>query len=242
MKHLAIPIAAITFVASSLALAAPVTPPDPVYDRPSTPPDMKPGAYEHDGFYLRFGGGFAPYAEGVRSDDENAAAENSEGTVTGFGPVGELMIGGSLSRRLILGGGIWTATVISTDFNQENGDPVPEDLRDPNLFAIAGPFLDWYFGKLGHRVGQGGWHLQGAVGFASMAGYLPDLWDDDENRGYGAGFMVGLGYDWWVSEQWKLGVLGRATVAGIRKDDLNDDTWYHGVASFPAVLFTGTYN
>ncbi len=229
---------AAVIASSGLARAAETEPMVDVVETP--PPGPAPGAFEHDGFYLRLGAGFSAFGTAIVSDDENVANEHSEGTVTGLGAVGELMLGGAVTRRLIVGGGFWTSTMLSDEFDQQNGNPVPNQLRDPDYFALTGPFVDWYFGYQAHHAGAGGWHMQGAFGFAALAGNLHN--EEDDRLSVGGGVMFGVGYDWWVHEQWKLGMLGRIMTAGLIDDDVRGDTWYRGVASFPELLFTATYN
>jgi len=53
---------------------------------------------------------------------------------------------------------------------------------------------------------------------------------------------LGGGYEWWVGEQWGIGVLGRLTYASLTwTSDSNTIETRHGVV-VPAVLFTATYH
>ncbi len=240
MKRLALSVFSIMSASATLASAEP--PDAPAADRIEARAKA-PGAFEHDGFYLRFGLGFGAFAQGLSSKDENAADDNSQGTISGVSTVGELMIGGTVTRSLILGGGVWTSTVLVSDFDQTNGDTVPGDLREPDNFTVVGPFVDWYFGHQALRRGDGGLHAQGGLGLAVLNGFRPEQFQGDDRRvAVGPGVMLGFGYEWWVDEQWGMGVLGRLTAAGLIEEDERDDIWYHGVATFPAVLFAGTYN
>ncbi len=202
-----------------------------------------PGAFEHDGFYLRFGAGFGGVADSLWSGDENSAGEHANGTVTGVGSVGELMIGGAIAPRLILGGGFWGSTLLVSDFSQgDEGNRVPGDLQEPDSFGVTGVFVDWYFGSQGRALGAGGMHAQGGLGVAFLSGHRPEqIWDDDRIAA-GPGVVLAFGYDWWVHEQWKLGVLARLTAGGLIEEDDRDDLWYHAVATLPSLVFSATYN
>jgi hypothetical protein len=200
------------------------------------------GAYEHDGFYLRFGLGFGGFTDGMISDEENANGEQASGQVTGVASVGEIMIGGSVRRNLILGGGVWTSTLLASSYAHTDGDQIPSELRQPDNFTMIGPFFDYYFGNsLGVK---GAFHLQGSPALAVLNGFRPEQGrhDDDRRVAVGAGLMAGFGYEWWVEKQWGLGVLARLSVAGLAEESQSDGFYYHGVATFPALLFTGTYN
>lgn len=49
-------------------------------------------------------------------------------------------------------------------------------------------------------------------------------------------------YDWWVSDNWSLGILGRLTGAVTTQKDATGKRWYQTAGGTPSVLFTGTYN
>ncbi len=203
-----------------------------------------PGDYEHDGFYLRVGLGFGGFTDALVSKDENASGDQSEGVVSSVASVGEFMLGGSINRHFIVGGGLWTSTMFVSNFAQTGGDDVPTSLHEPDNFTIVGPFADWYMGQQSEAQPKGGFHAQTALGVAVLNGFRPEQVRSDDNRrvGIGPGIMVGFGYEWWVHEQWGLGVLARFTAAGLVEEDEQDNVWYHGVATFPAFLFTATYN
>ena len=203
-----------------------------------------PGVYEHDGLYLRLGAGFGPFSNTLASDAKNADDQRAEGQISGIASVGELMLGGVVAPRWIVGGGVWTSSLLASDYSQRHGDAVPQELQKPDNFGVIGPFADWYFT---HRpgVGQpGAFHLQWGAGLALLDGYRPEGTNDFGQRraAVGAGLMVGAGHEWWVDPQWGLGLLARVTAAGLVENDSNDEYWYHGVATFPAIMVTVTYN
>lgn len=228
-----------------LAAAAPAGAeprPAPETDRPAPPAESR-GAFEHDGVYVRLGLGFGAFSEGLSSAERDADDQSSQGVVSGVSSVGEIMVGGAVAPRLMLGGGVWSSTVLASDFTQTGGEDVPSELHEPEHFTIVGPFADWYFGRDRGQLGSGGFHAQGGLGLAVLNGFHPMHSGDSQVRlAAGVGVMLGFGYEWWVHEQWGMGVLARLTAAGLVEDDSRDDLWYHGAATFPAVLFTATYN
>jgi hypothetical protein len=218
--------------------------PLPDSDRASASPSATPSnVHAHDGFYLRFGLGFGAFTDAMAARDEDSDGEIDEGTITGIGSTGELMLGGAVSRQVIVGGGLWTSSTFVTSYANSNDDGIPTDLRQPDNFTIVGPFADWYFSSRAFANSPGGFHAQAGLGLSVLNGFRPEQARHDDRRvAVGPGLMLGFGYEWWVSEQWAIGALARLTAAGLVEKDTRDDYWYHGVATFPAFLFTGTYN
>jgi hypothetical protein len=191
-----------------------------------------PGVHEHDGFYLRLATGFGGYNETITAEDADEST-----TVSGMSNVSELAIGGALRPGVILGGGVWTSSVMSSDRHVRGMDPPDEVLGGSGNFTLVGPFVDWYFDA------RRGLHLQGAVGFATVRGWdLPEAQDNPDAVSVGGGLMVGFGYEWWVSNQWSVGVLGRLAAVVAAQEDESEMTWTHAIGTSPSVLFTATLN
>jgi hypothetical protein len=51
--------------------------------------------------------------------------------------------------------------------------------------------------------------------------------------------MAGVGHEWWVGEQWGVGILGRLTFLSLEGEDDSNVSWSHQML-LPAVLFTAT--
>jgi hypothetical protein len=85
--------------------------------------------------------------------------------------------------------------------------------------------------------------MQGAIGIATVRGLSVDSARFDEDTlSVGGGLMFGFGYDWWVSDEWSLGILGRLAIGFTGQDDAGGTRWYHGVGGSPSVLVSATYN
>jgi hypothetical protein len=234
-------LALVTALSGSAQAASPHGSRQPQADQSTQRERQARGDFTHDGFYLRFALGFGAFSDALSSRDENASGETSQGVVSGVSSVGEITVGGSLTPHFILGGGVWTSTVLASGFTATDGD-VPSDLHEPDNFTIVGPFVNWYFASRSFEP-SGGFHLQGGLGLAVLNGFRPEQVRHDERRvAVGPGFVAGFGYEWWIHEQWGMGVLARLTAAGLIEKDERDDYWYHGVATFPAFLFSATYN
>ncbi len=192
-----------------------------------------PGAHLHDGFYLRLATGFGAYNESIRQ-----SGADLESTVSGIASAGEFALGGAVRPGLIFGGGIWSSGVLASD-RSLRGTPPPADVIDGRgEFTLVGPFFDHYFDP------AGGLHVQGAIGLATIRGLGIDSGRFDRNTlSVGGGVMFGFGYDWWASQEWSLGILGRLAVGYTgQEDDASGTRWYHAVGGTPSVLFTATYN
>jgi hypothetical protein len=203
----------------------------------SSPPTLSsapaaPGVHRHDGFYLRLATGFGAYNESIRQKGADDAT-----AVTGIASVGEFALGGAIRPGVIFGGGVFSCGVLASDRTVRGPVPPSEIVDSQGSLTIVGPFMDYYFDA--HR----GLHFQGAIGFASLRGVSVGSGEVDKDRvALGGGMMVGFGYEWWVSDQWSLGILGRITGGFATGKDASDVRWNHAVGASPSVLFTGTYN
>lgn len=214
-----------------LAIASPAAAdPSMVAATPILPAD--PTVHHHDGFYLRIGTGFGGYGESITAENADQST-----TVSGMATVGEFALGGAIRPGFVIGGGFWTSTVAASERVTNGPMPPPEVLGGSGNYTLFGPFFDYWLKP------TGGLHVQAAIGLATVRGWdLPNVQDNPGWVSFGGGAMVGLGYDWWVSEQWSFGVLGRITGIVAAQDDATDMRWTHTLGTSPSVLFTATYN
>jgi hypothetical protein len=143
----------------------------------------------------------------------------------------ELAIGGALSPGLILAGSYSVLTVGNAKLT--NDTRVDRYAHDPGLTLLA-PMLDVYPNP------KGGFHLGGAIGFASVRMRVEEDPRASSGGQNGFGFAPHIGYEWWVSNYWGLGVLGRfvlARTAGDYADGKEKDS-----VTGAAILFSATYN
>jgi hypothetical protein len=197
----------------------------------STVPAKK-GVHLHDGFYLRLAMGFGGYNEMVRQ-----AGQDQMTHVTGIANAHEWLIGGAVRPGLIFGGGVFASNLLASDRSVSGATP-PAGVADGQVtFSLVGPFFDYYFDP------AKGLHVEAAVGIANLRGLnvVTNTFDRDAIT-VGGGAVIGLGYEWWVSDQWSMGVLGRMAMAWTTGKDNNGVRWYHTVGASPSVLFTATFN
>jgi len=198
-------------------VAAPLPPPPPP---PSPPPPSPidctgPGAFTHDGFYLRIGsgiGGLGVGGSGPRGDVRFSGL--SSGTM--------LAIGGTPSTGFVAGGAISTMTLTSI-----HSSGVSFDTTSISAGRLA-VFADWFPNE--HR----GWHVGGMVGlgFTTLGAAGQSNWTGASVGGEAFG-----GYDFWIGPEWSLGIQGALafTTQGPLKDDNQNDTGY-SLGSFGAVV------
>jgi hypothetical protein len=201
-------------------------------DRVANENPLRSLPHRHDGFYLRLATGFGPYNETIR-----LPSEDSHTTVTGMASTSDFAIGGSPRPGLILGGAIWSTTVLASDTRTDPGAIVPPSTLQSGSYSVLGPWMDYYFDP------HGGLHMPASLGFAVIRGLdAQGAGFHNDHIAYGAGILAGLGYDWWVGDEWSVGIVGRLTGIVGTSVDTDGHRWVHLIGSSPSVLFAVTYN
>jgi hypothetical protein len=215
LKFIALPLLSLP----SLVLAQETTPADP---RPAEPekveaaednkmnlavappaPAIQRTDYVHEGFYLRVNVG-PGWMYNSFTDKETSTTVRSNS----FAFSADLLIGGSLSPGISMGGGVLTNLALDTKFKADSDGPTLGD--GPLFHLIAGPFVDAY------PNAKQGLHMGAMVGFASTTSAT--LGDSYGNPlGGGAAFWVG--YDMWVAPEWSVGFNLRGTGAYMTSSD-----------------------
>jgi hypothetical protein len=198
------------------------------------PPEaaLRSQPHRHDGFYLRLSTGFAPYNESISRPGQDAHT-----SVTGIATTGDFAIGGSPRPGIVLGGAIWSTSVLAADARTDAGEAVPPSVGQRSSYSVLGPWLDYYFNP------RGGLHMPAGLGLAVVRGFdAQGARVSGDNTALGAGLLIGLGYEWWVSDEWSIGILGRLTAVIATSKDDDGRRWVHAIGSTPGVLFTATYN
>ena len=191
-------------------------------------PQVPLDAHSHTGFFLRMavGGGYM-------HTSSTLVGPTCPGKVDAAGGAAslEISIGGALSPGIILAGSYSALTVGNAKLT--NDTRVYRPAHDMTLTLLAA-MIDVYPNP------KTGFHFGGGLGFASSRVRA----DDDAQAGSsgqnGFGIAPHVGYEWWVSNYWGLGVLGRfvfARTEGDYADGKEKDTLTGGV-----ILFSATYN
>jgi hypothetical protein len=200
-------------------------------------PSCPPVGRCHDGFYLRAASGFTGYSEALISDANADAGRDPEANISGIGTASELALGGTVSRGLVVGGGLYGANVLTYTVTVERGESAPPELLRPSQLALLGPFVDWYTDP------TRGFHLQGSLGLALGIGLEPERTQlHFRDPAVGGGLMLGFGYEWWIGAEWSLGVLGRLSIALLGEEDDSGRDFSRVAVASPAFLLGVTYH
>ena len=191
--------------------------------------ELAPGVHAHDGLFLRFTGGpgFGLYngtGDVVTTDGVIIGDPSNEGSQVG----GSISLGGSVGENLILHGDIWFS-VVSTE---KKNSQLYQDFGT----AVVGLGVTYYWMPANMYV-------TGSIGMANSFLVLHDGTASNNNEDLardittGVGLAVMVGKEWWVSDNWALGVAlqGEFTYA---EDEDSNLIFRHGGAK---VLFSATY-
>jgi hypothetical protein len=172
----------------------------------STPPPPAPvdRTYrQHEGFYLRIGGGLG--AIGADFDREGFDA-SSGGTSLEL----EGLVGGSPASGLSIGGGVLASLQLGGEWE---ADDVVGSTNANLTTLIIGPFAD------GYPHPRDGWHFGGMLGLASVSFDGPG--GDGGSDALGVGGAGWAGYDFWVAPEWSIGAALR--LDALRATNSDDD-------------------
>jgi hypothetical protein len=129
--------------------------------------------------------------------------------IWGIAQSSTLSIGGTLSNGLVLGVAVWTAR-FTPAFVEGGRTVVPDDDSVKLTMLRVGPLLDWYPDP------TRGLHAQA---FPSFIVEIEHDTKGQPQRPYASGLTLGtgLGYEWFVSEQFSLGIQGKWTFGWLRR-------------------------
>lgn len=210
---------------------------------PPPPPPVDVGAHEHDGFYLRLGGGLGRLDASFASDQSFDLDGSVDGSFAHSAIAFEISVGGTPAPGLVIGGGLYLSSagdVTSSDL-KVNGAAAADLHHNNATLWLLGPFVDYYIDpKLG-------WHVQGALGVAgvNVSEGTRGGSDTQITRRHdtgGLGFEVGGGYEWWVGKQWGMGILLRLMYASTETNKDQPERWTYKALAFPELLFSVTYH
>ena len=179
----------------------------------------------HDGFYARVGPGIGWVGSDWSMTSPTLASGDTQAGGTSLAL--DLMVGGSPSRGVAVGGALLSHLMLATDVS--SGD---EDLGSGDLnLLLVGPFID------GFPSPTQGWHFGGTVGLARAHLKV----QSQTVTGWGLGGAAWAGYDAWVGDEWSVGGMGRfmLTRTGGESDVFSDIS---ATATTFTLSFTALYN
>jgi hypothetical protein len=201
-----------------------------------SPPDR--GSRVHDGFYFRVTAGFAAYDERISSDSSSGGS--IEARNRGIASVSDLAFGGTVARGWVVGGGIYSLDLVASTLRVASSAVAVPDELDPGLrsLSVIGPFVDWYPNV------RGGFHAQAALGLATLTPrvFAHPATEKSEYIAIGGALLLGTGYEWWVADEWSIGVLAQLGLRVLRGKDDDDVAWTHIVTNSPTLCVSLTYH
>jgi hypothetical protein len=164
----------------------------------------------HDGFMLQvsLGFGYTNYNEKVTAP----GFESVESTATGFTGSFNLLGGGTLTDGFVLGGGLMGVSVVDPTIEFEGGllDGGDFETEDVSMgMSVLTLFGQWYPDP------HGGLFIRGGIGFGFVSVEIDG--DEQDVDMDGPVLSLAMGYGWWVSDQWSIGLEGQF-VAGFVSD------------------------
>lgn len=177
-----------------------------------------PGIRRHDGFYLNLQTGPAYLA---------LSQDSADMTISGTGYGLNVAVGGSPVENLVIFGEVISQVALGPTL-EVGGEEYESDDSVSLSFAHIGPGLAYYFG-------ESSFFLSGSVGLAQAA--LES--NVGKSGAQGVGLRLGAGKEWWVGDQWGLGVGANFFTASMT-DDSNEEIEL-GATSF-ALNFSATFH
>lgn len=136
----------------------------------------------HDGFYARLGVQYGLTGGGFSIGDSTIDHFGSQLSL-------DLLIGGTPSDGLAVGGGVLLGSLLQPDMEVDGAKIATRNVP----LLVLGPFIDGFFSP------QGGWHAGALLGL----GALGKTTETEGSAGIGA--SVWFGYDKWVGDDWSVG-------------------------------------
>jgi hypothetical protein len=213
-------------------------------ERPEYETKEPPHQHRHDGLYLRIAGGLGGTSDGLEATSSKFARNDPAGgqtfddSATGWAVATEVAIGATPFRGFVIGIGIETMLMPGPEADEAGigGGKYTFAITQLEQFEA---FADYYINP------RGGLHFQGGIGFAALVmGQGTANLGGPATRAYtatGVGGMLGGGYEWWVADDWGVGVLARFMYASLSATDSDGIDWSHGTLGWALMLST-TYH
>jgi hypothetical protein len=186
------------------------------------------GVHRHDGFFLRLTLGVGGGVVGLDTDGSDDVG------FVGGGWASSIDIGGSNGDNLAFFVRLREASLASPGVYIDDNK-----VGDADASTITQGMLG---GGISYFIMPLNMYLGAAVGLAVIAGRYRRPGRDElkYNGDVGFGFDGEIGKEWWVSDDWGVGVAARVSIANVPGGDSVPDDANFG-AAFISVLFSATY-
>jgi hypothetical protein len=202
---------------------APAAAPPPMMGPPPGPPPEEGGARTHDGFFMRLGLDFGPLILSAKADVGGSEIKYS-GAHVGF----DLMFGGSPVEGLAIGGALMVNQTRDPKIDL-GGTSV--DSKGTLYVSGVGVFGDFYPDP------HGGLNIQALVGYSAVS-FTDDNGNSSNNDPTGLLLGAGVGYDFWVADEWSIGPIARVLYGNMKYEAFGAKVTYSYVYPSIGVGFT----
>ena len=123
----------------------------------------------------------------------------------------DLSIGGTVGRGFVLAGDyvFLQASKPTVSFTMSGNTFSASASNDANV-GVIGPMVEWFPDP------RGGFSFGASVGLAALTVSDPQGNTTAGERGFGGSFRIG--YDFWIADQWSLGIAGRLLGGSVSGD------------------------
>jgi hypothetical protein len=191
--------------------------------------EPRPDVRLHDGFYLRmsFGVGSGTSTLRFANQEETSPEYKFSGTAAMF----DIIIGGSPVPGFVIGGALVSHRILNPKVTYGGDDATLDGEVSANLMTM-GLFAALYPDP------RSGFNVHALLGYGETSYTLGGL--QSVNNPVGLVAMGGLGYDFWIGDQWSLGPDVRIAYA---KHSTTSDSYDIKATDFiPTIAFAATYN
>lgn len=193
--------------------------------QPPPPPD---GVEQHDGFMLRLTLGFGGGAASLEPQDTSAVLSTD---ISGAGGAFSIDIGGAPVDDLNIHLRISTFTMVDPTVTVDAAG-ISDELNGSFGSSFFGLGLTYYFMPINL-------YITAALGVSRLTVDIDSDNEDPRGTDAGFGFNFDVGKEWWVSDNWGLGLAGRFVLVSGTTNDADLETAF-GMTAF-ALLFSATY-
>lgn len=178
------------------------------------------GAHKHDGFFLRLATGIGGATNSVEDDD------GVENTIRGAANTSSIAIGGMVMENLAVHAEIFHAVLVEPE-SIKGGEETTVEIVSGRYFAAGlGAGVTYYL--------PSNFYISGAIGGVVLKA---DFGIARFSTEPGFGMDIVFGKEWWVSDNWGIGVAGQFIFANVPSQYKD----FHNTFSC-AVLLSATYN
>ena len=191
-------------------VAASAPPPAFPAEEPPIGPPPDEGVQAHDGFMLRLTFGLGS-GNLTQSFDDEGILGTEEIELSGLSGTFSLDIGGAPIENLVIHGRLASMAIVGPTVTLD-GQEVGEADEDATVGAyLFAPAVTYYFMPVNVYV-------TGAIGFSWFVIRNQDA-DASSSSDGGVGLNIDAGKEWWVGDQWGLGVAGRFWYSHVTEED-----------------------